>query len=240
MRTARTTRGRAATPPARLPSAGVPHRGTGQVTPGGRIVTTRIGLLMSSDLSLDDWATAGRKLARRADSTSWCLGDWLAHGQLRFSGRYPRAAAEIGLDTQSLRNYAWPARRFAHERRRPGLSLQHHAEVASLPVPEQDRRLDLAERGRWSRNELRRRIRETRRRAAAEAPAADAAEPSYLPRLPVALEEPARWREAAEQTATDFHTWVVQTLNAAAHSETRDGGGQHPEQTRLAPTEENP
>ncbi|WP_425577387.1 LmbU family transcriptional regulator [Streptomyces enissocaesilis] len=206
-------------------------------------MTTRVGLLMSSDLSLDDWATAGRKLARIADSTSWCLGDWLAHGQLRFSGRYQRAAAEIGLDTQTLRNYAWLARKFAHERRRPGLSLQHHAEVASLPVPEQDHWLDLAERERWSRNELRRRIREARRATAAEKPAvdtADAAGPSYLPRLPVALEELARWREAAEQTATDFHTWVVRTLNAAAHGEAHDGGGQPPEQIRLAPTEENP
>jgi hypothetical protein len=182
-----------------------------------RIITTPAGLLMPPDLSFADWTSAGRRLARIADATSWCLGDWLAHGQTRFRGRYQRAAAEVGLNTQTLRNYAWLARKFSHERRRPALSLQHHAEVAPLPVPEQDHWLSLAEEGSWSRNELRRRIRAARSDGAPGNPVAPSAAPSgYLPRLPVTVEELSRWHSAAEQRATDLSTWVVQTLNDAA------------------------
>lgn len=203
-----------------LPPKERPRRSKTQASGGDRIITTRAGLLMPSDLSFADWASAGRKLARIADATSWCLGDWLAHGQTRFRGRYQRAAEEVGLNTQTLRNYAWLARKFSHERRRPALSLQHHAEVAPLPVPEQDRWLSLAEEGSWSRNELRRRVRAASRNAPAEQPATDsAAQSGYLPRLPVTEEELARWHSAAEQRATDLNTWVVQTLNAAARGE---------------------
>jgi hypothetical protein len=195
-----------------------------------RIITTRAGLLMPPDLSFADWTSAGRRLARIADATSWCLGDWLAHGQTRFRGRYQRAADEVGLNTQTLRNYAWLARKFSHERRRPALSLQHHAEVAPLPVPEQDHWLSLAEEGSWSRNELRRRIRAARsEEAAAGNPVArSAARPGFLPRLPVTVEELSRWHSAAEQRATDLSTWVVQTLNDAA----RDAGSPAPSDAR--------
>ena len=41
------------------------------------------------------------------------------------------------LDYQTLRNYAWVARRFAMSRRRDTLSFGHHAEVPALPEPEQ-------------------------------------------------------------------------------------------------------
>jgi hypothetical protein len=195
------------------------------VSLGDRIITTRVGLLMPDDLSIDEWASAGCKLSRIADSTSWCLGDWLAHGQLRYSGRYQRAAEEVGLDPQTLRNYAWLARKFSHDRRRPALSLQHHAETASLPVPEQDRWLDLAEKGRWSRNELRRRIRAAARGETVEkADDGEAADTGYLPRLPVARDELARWRRAADRTATDLNTWVLRTLGDAARAETTPPG----------------
>ncbi|MEU9169208.1 LmbU family transcriptional regulator [Streptomyces sp. NPDC048420] len=174
---------------------------------------------MPPDLSFADWASAGRKLARIADATCWCLGDWLAHGQTRFRGRYQRAAEEVGLNSQTLRNYAWLARKFSHDRRRPALSLQHHAEVAPLPVPEQDHWLRLAEERSWSRNELRRRIRTTRTAGTPGKPAPDsAARPGRLPPLPVTVEEVTRWHSAAEQRATDLSTWMVQTLNDAARN----------------------
>lgn len=51
-------------------------------------------------------------------------------------------------------------RRFELSRRRGKLSLQHHAEVASLPVNEQEYWLDQAEQHGWSRNHFRNILRE--------------------------------------------------------------------------------
>lgn len=91
---------------------GVVRRGNGHGPLDERIMTTRVGLLFPPDLSLDDWTAAGQKLYGIAEMASWCLGDWLAYGQLRLSGRYQRAADRVGLDIQTLRNYAWLARKF--------------------------------------------------------------------------------------------------------------------------------
>jgi uncharacterized protein YbdZ (MbtH family) len=92
-------------------------------------------------------------------SSAWCLGDWLAYGEAAFSGRYREAIEQTSLDYQTLRNYAWVARRFPLLRRREGLSFGHHAEVASLPPPEQDFWLRKAEDLRWSTSRLRREVR---------------------------------------------------------------------------------
>lgn len=92
-------------------------------------------------------------------SSAWCLGDWLAYGQAAFSGRYRDALGQTSLDYQTLRNYAWVARRFPVSRRRDTLSFGHHAETAALPGPEQDFWLRKAAGQRWSRNQLRQEIR---------------------------------------------------------------------------------
>jgi hypothetical protein len=70
---------------------------------------------------------------------------------------------QTSLDYQTLRNYAWVARRFNLSRRRDALSFAHHAEVAALPDPEQDYWLRKAESESWSRNKLRREVRESLR-----------------------------------------------------------------------------
>ena len=98
---------------------------------------------------------------RIADSSAWCLGDWLIYGQHLYADRYRHAVAMAGLDYQTLRNYAWIARKFEPARRRAGLAFQHHVEVAALPPQVQDHWLDLAENFRWSRNELRKQIRDS-------------------------------------------------------------------------------
>jgi hypothetical protein len=177
----------------------------------GQVLRTRVGLILPPELSYDEWQQAGPKLVRIADSSAWCLGDWLLHGQRCYRNRYKRATEEAGLDYQTLRNYAWIARRFEHQRRRVGLSLQHHAEVASLSDDEQDRWLDLAEGDHWSRNEMRRRIRE---QAADNGDHRD--EATYMPRLQVAGTELSLWHKAAENAHTDFEAWVVVALNRAA------------------------
>jgi hypothetical protein len=132
------------------------------------------------------------------------------YGQDRYAERYRHAVRAAGLDYQTLRNYAWVARRFDWPRRWVALSFQHHAEVAALPEAEQDRWLAEAARSRWSRNQLRRALQEARRNAAGQ-PATAA-----LPRVQVLPERVARWRLAAEQTQSDLGKWVVEALDRAA------------------------
>ncbi|MEU9343311.1 LmbU family transcriptional regulator [Streptomyces sp. NPDC048278] len=112
------------------------------------------------DLSQRSWERIGEGLRELADSSVWWLADWLIFGETAYGvRRYREAIDRTGLDHQTLRNYAWVARRFEHRRRRDGLSFAHHAEVTRLSPPEQDYWLRRAEQQKWSRNELRRAVR---------------------------------------------------------------------------------
>jgi hypothetical protein len=178
------------------------------------ILTTRVGLRIPAGLTYDDWEQAGQHIARVIDSSAWCLGDWLVYGQDQYSDRYRRAVDIAGLDYQTLRNYAWVTRRFELSRRRATLSLQHHAEVASLPEAEQDYWLDQAEKHGWSRNRLRRAVRGDRRRLVDQESGS-----ALLPRVLVRADRMNCWRRAAEIAEIDLTQWVVETLDrAAAHA----------------------
>jgi hypothetical protein len=182
-----------------------------QALSNDQIMVTEVGLEISQTVDFDTWEQAGRKIARIAESSTWCLGDWLIYGQDQYADRYRLAIDSARLDYQTLRNYAWIARRFEPSRRRTRLSFQHHAEVAALPPEDQDRWLDLAEGKGWSRNELRKNI-----RASTQGQEIQAASSTLLPRLYVSAEHLSYWREAAKQLDQDFPEWVVAVLNESA------------------------
>ncbi len=181
-----------------------------------QIMVTGVGLDLPPVLEYTAWEQAGRKIARIADTSAWCLGDWLIYGQKSFGDRYQQAIEAAGLDYQTLRNYAWTARKFELSRRRRTLSFQHHAEVASLPAADQDTWLDEAERHSWSRNELRRNVRASRQnRGLKEATEA-------LPKLSPPAERVARWRAAADKANRSLEDWIVDALDDHA-SQTLSG-----------------
>ncbi|MET9826858.1 MULTISPECIES: LmbU family transcriptional regulator [Streptomyces] len=192
-------------------SAPLRRDGTGTGRNGKDILTTRVGLRIPAALTFERWQHAGSQISRIVDSSSWCLGDWLVYGQEEFTDRYLRAIEACGLDYQTLRNYAWVARKFELSRRRETLSFQHHAEVSSLPPCEQDKWLDLADEFNWSRNELRRNIRSHRQRGGKEEPPKDS-----LPKFSVPAERVQRWRKAAELSGDKFEQWVLRALDEAA------------------------
>lgn len=175
----------------------------------GRILTTPVGLAFPRDVTFESWEQAGQRISRIASSSAWYLGDWLVFGQDRYADRYRRAVEAVGLDYQTLRNYAWIARKFEPSRRRPGLPFQHHAEVAALAPAEQDGWLDLAEREGWSRTALRRALRESR---------GTGAKPYrvVMPRVSARSDAVDRWRRAAMAADTDFEAWIVAALDRAA------------------------
>jgi hypothetical protein len=173
------------------------------------VLTRRTGMHLPPQLPLAAWQRIGRQMYVIADSSAWWWGDWLVFGSDRYPDRYRRAIAETSLDYQTLRNYAWIARRFTISRRRDSLSFQHHVVVAPLSDLEQDRWLDRAEENGWSRNELRRRLRGERQPAGTRpAPA--------LYRLDVDRDRQDRWRQAASRANNSLADWIVVSLDRAA------------------------
>ncbi|MGK3202769.1 LmbU family transcriptional regulator [Amycolatopsis sp. MEPSY49] len=186
-----------------------------RVVPGAaesdQVLMTGTGLCIPAGLTFDGWERAGRQLAGIVDSSSWWLGDWLVYGKKHYADRYRRAIRAAGLQYQTLRNYAWVSRRFELDRRRAKLSFQHHAEVASMPVEEQDSWLERAEREDWSTKQLRTEIRRGR---AIEDGARK--QPTVIPRIEVPDSRLVRWRRAATHSGVEFDDWVLAMLDRAA------------------------
>lgn len=145
--------------PRRLASTDASRKALGTVDITAASVISRKGLQLTERLPFEKWSAIGAQLANHATSVAWCLGDWLVYGEKVYSDRYRDAIKQTSMDYQTLRNYAWVARRFSLSRRRDRLSFGHHAEVAGLPAPEQDFWLRKAEEKTWSRNRLRREVR---------------------------------------------------------------------------------
>jgi hypothetical protein len=189
--------------PVVLDTAGL-GRESARVTPSG--------LQIPAGTDYAAWITMGRRITGVANACAWCLGDWLVFGEHTFGTRYKKALRATSLDYQTLRNYAWVARRFEMSRRRDSLSFQHHAEVASLPDAHQDLWLRRAERARWSRNELRRQLRADRNRPAVTS------ETVVMLRVEVSRTREHRWRQAAQAAHQPLSEWLATTGDAAAEA----------------------
>ncbi|MFE9427033.1 LmbU family transcriptional regulator [Kitasatospora sp. NPDC006697] len=174
-------------------------------------MTTRTGLRMPDGTPFEEWERAGRQLSGIVDSSSWWLGDWLVFGKDHYADRYQRGIRAVGLQYQTLRNYAWVARRFEFSRRRPALTFQHHAELASLPPEQQEIWLDRAEQDRWTTKQLRRAICASRQDPSRTGAPAEATRRLELPGSRLQW-----WHQAAEQLGIDFEQWVMSTLDSAA------------------------
>jgi hypothetical protein len=153
----------------------------------------------------------GEQIALLSSSSAWWLGDWLVYGQAKFPGRYRQAVKQTSLDYQTLRNYAWVARKFPVSRRRNTLSFQHHAAVASLPACEQEMWLDRASFGRWPVAELRARL-----RAAAIGSSGGQAGGRVVLALSICRDRQQRWEAAARSQSKNLIDWAVSVLDDTA------------------------
>ncbi|MFG3442567.1 LmbU family transcriptional regulator [Nonomuraea sp. NPDC047897] len=185
-------------------------------------MTRRTGLQFPNRLEFPIWERIGKQISLISDSSAWWLGDWLIYGEKEYADRYRMAIEQTSLDYQTLRNYAWVARRFSLARRRDKLSFAHHAEVAALAQEEQDVWLERAEQFGWSRNRLRRELRRTTGVVPVEAAeAADGREAAagsvdVKVRLTSSREQLERWKKAADLQNRDLVSWMVQALESIA------------------------
>jgi predicted HicB family RNase H-like nuclease len=212
------------------PVAGVPTvAGRGQ-----RVMVSSCGLVLPNRLPFERWLGIGRHLSAVSSSSAWCLGDWLAFGQTAYAGRYRLAIEQTSLDYQTLRNYAWVARRFAMSRRRDTLSFGHHAEVASLAEPEQDFWLRKAEQHGWPVKRLRKEV----GASLAERSADQHDQPVPSPRnedwvtlrlqLRISQGQLETCQAAAGKASLSLEAWTILALEHAARHELADAGGQQP------------
>jgi N6-adenosine-specific RNA methylase IME4 len=96
-------------------------------------------------LTREQWVALGRKLVSCEKNIQWVLGALWIYGE-RSYGDGRALAEEIGVDYQTVRNYASVVRAFEIVPTRDNLSFGHHEAVAALPPPQRGQWLDRAER----------------------------------------------------------------------------------------------
>ncbi|QZZ32587.1 antibiotic biosynthesis protein [Streptomyces sp. ST1015] len=171
----------------------------------------RTQLHLPENLSLASWCQVGEQIQAVTDASAWWIGDWLVYGQNHYADRYRQAMKGTSLNYQTLRNYAWVARKFEVGRRHGALTFHHHMEVAALSKNEQDHWLDFAARLHWTRDELRRQIR------ASALPEPDQFVEVSAVRLHLRLDEIQleRWRAAAEKSNQNLEDWIRSIVDSA-------------------------
>jgi hypothetical protein len=131
-------------------------------TESGAADIAELGLRFRQDTSFESWRSTGQRLAEWSKVLPWKAGDWAFWGESRFGNAVvEETALELGFDLGELRELALVAGRFTLGRRRPKLSIQHHAQLALFGSDdEQERLLDLAEQEGWSSRQLKNALRE--------------------------------------------------------------------------------
>jgi hypothetical protein len=109
------------------------------------------------------------------------------------------------------------ARRFEVSRRHDKLSFQHHYEVAGLSETEQDLWLAMAAGQKWSKSQLRAKLRETRNLGAQQETT-----PVIHLRVTATKNQQELWKRAADQTGNDLLEWITQKLDESAESDLRE------------------
>lgn len=140
-----------------IPQAAIEQPEDGTV---GKIITEHIkvtltGLIITGDLTYEDWLKAAEFYQFLRSRTQWIIGDMLRYGESRYGEKYAQAVDEHGKSASRLQTYVYVCGRFEIERRRPELGFDHHAECASLDPREADRVLLEAIKLRWSAADVR-------------------------------------------------------------------------------------
>lgn len=192
---------------------------------GGRSAAVRSsGLVIAPRMSFSRWEQIGQEIFTLSNASTWWIADWLVYGETAFEDRYREAIKKTALSYQTLRNYAWVARRFEMSRRRDNLTFGHHAETAALEMHEQDYWLRKTEELGWSRNDLRRELRASLRERgetsradgdlASKGRDASASRDQLL--LELTLDQVERFTRIANALGVELEDWALRVLETAA------------------------
>ena len=144
-------------PPSEVPALVLPMEQT-------YVTETPTGLTFRPDTPIEVWAGLTERLQRQLKLVEWALADAVNFGEHAYGEDYAQWVEETGLVKRTIQNIARIGREIPPARRRAGVSFSHHAEVITLPVPEQESLLDRAERAGMTRYDLRDAVRERKRK----------------------------------------------------------------------------
>jgi hypothetical protein len=113
---------------------------------GSNFTIRETGIEFQGELTREEWNDLGCRIARVAKSIGFIVGDWINYGEKRWGEMYADAIQRTGLDYQTLRDYAYTARRVELSLRNDKLDFSHHRAVAKLEPAEQRRWLEASER----------------------------------------------------------------------------------------------
>ncbi len=116
---------------------------------------TPISLNLPKKMDFDEWERAGKILGMFGNASGWYIGDWLNYGEHQYGEKYAQAAELTGYEPSTLQGFMYVSARVPIVNRRATLSFAHHREVSPLEPEEQKKWLDLADLNKWSRGELR-------------------------------------------------------------------------------------
>ena len=114
------------------------------IDPHPQFSISELGIEFREELPFEEWTALGQKLFRVGKSVGFLLGDWLNYGEPRYGEKYQGALRDSGFDYQTLRNFAYVARRVEVSCRQDKLGFEHHLIVAKLKPEEQKKWLATA------------------------------------------------------------------------------------------------
>ncbi len=101
---------------------------------------TQTGIEFKKDMTFEEWDNLGQQLAPVGKSIGFIIGDWINYGEKRWGDKYEEALQRTGMAYQTLMNYAYVARKVEISCRQEKLGFEHHAVVAKLKDPEDQKR----------------------------------------------------------------------------------------------------
>lgn len=117
---------------------------------------TPIGLIIRGHPTFEEWYDEGIELWKKHNELQWCIGDWLAKGEILYNETYAQAVDITHYAVKTLQNKVFVSRAIEFSRRRKELSWSHHDAVAGITShAAQDALLDKAVKFKWGRDELR-------------------------------------------------------------------------------------
>lgn len=130
----------------------------------GHFEITANGLLIDGAPDYDEWERLGIALRTVERGIQFALGDWLNYGEHAYGQKYSQALEETEYEYETLRKYVYVAKRIETGNRFPILSFHHHMLIAPLDPDQQTYWLKYAAARDWSVADLRKALREHKKR----------------------------------------------------------------------------
>lgn len=105
---------------------------------------TANGIAVNGSPYFKQWEEVGKFITRSHEAVQFWRGDWLNYGEDHYED-WSQYFDANDLDSDTLRNEKWVAKKVPVARRRANLSWSHHYEVAGLEPEEQEEMLNLAQ-----------------------------------------------------------------------------------------------